>query len=317
MQVHSISGAERTRASLLVAAAIAVGLGFPAVATALAPAVFIALFFVVLFSLSNLDDRPSEIVSSFDSLTWHIVMWQMLFLPAGVTIACYTLNVAPIFVMILLATVTAGSVFASPALVQIVGLDHRLATRAMVLSTLMAPASLLLFGEINGILPGRISLQHYGQQIAIYILLPIAIAIAFRRFRVTWSQQAKARTSRMMHWGATLALMVFCAGIMTTINDSIGHDFSRVVSYAGIALAASVIMFTVTALLFAGRGKKEAVTAGMLSANRNVAISFVLLNDVFPPEMMVYVAVSQFPIFLMPLLIRTMQVGRHNSVLNV
>ncbi len=314
MTEFSISGKERTYASLLVAGAICAGLAFPALASALAPVVFIALFFVVLFSLGNLEDRPTEIVSSLDPLTIHIVMWQMLLLPAGVTIACYVLDASSMLTMILLATVTAGSAFASPALVQIVGLDHRLATRAMVFSTLMVPISLLVFGELNGVLPGKLSFQHYFTQIVIYILVPIAASMLFWRVKSTWAPQTRARVSKTLHWSATFSLMVFCAGIMTTINDAIDHQLSTVINFAGVAIVASLIMFGVSALLFLRHGRRQAVTVGMLSANRNVAISFVLLNDIFPPEMMIYVAVSQFPMFMMPLLIRAMQAGKHSEL---
>ena len=98
--------------------------------------------------------------------------------------------------------------------------------------------------------------------------------------------------------------MVFCIGVMSKIH--VGDILGSVdlLLYFIIAVGLSAIMYILTGILFARFGKVDSLSAGMLVANRNVALSFGLLAEVFPEEVMIYVAVSQFPIFLTPLVIR-------------
>lgn len=288
-----------------MAVAIGMGLVFPALAQLCLPYIFVALFFVVVFSLNTLEESPAEIIAKIDTFTWTIVSWQMFIVPAVITAFCVLLDAASIVTMILLATTTAGSVFASPALVQMAGLNRQLGIRTMIVSTFLMPISLLLFGTINDVLPPDMSFEVYGLHIVTYLLVPLAISYVFWKIRPRLSKPATASLVRGMSWGSTLALMVFCIGVMSKIHvDTTDHSTDLLI-YFTLAVGLSIIMYISTNILFARFGRVDSLTAGMLVANRNVALSFGLLAEVFPEEVMIYVAVSQFPIFLTPLVIRT------------
>jgi len=287
-----------------MALAIGTGLLFPALAQMCLPYIFLALFFVVVFSLNSLEESPVEIIRNIDTLTWTIVSWQMFIVPAVITLLCVVLEAAPIVTMILLATTTAGSVFASPALVEMAGLNRRLAIRTMIISTFLMPLSLLVFGTMSDILPPDMSFETYGMHIFIYLVVPLVISYLFWKLKPIIGQQRSAHIVRLMGRGSTLALMVFCVGVMSKIHIGEGLDTVELLLYLSIAVGLSIIMYILTGILFGRFGKADSLTAGMLVANRNVALSFGLLAEVFPEEVMIYVAVSQFPIFLTPLVIR-------------
>ncbi len=291
-----------------MAIAIGAGLIFPALAEACLPYIFIALFFVVVFSLNTLEESPAKILSKVDAFTWTIVSWQMFIVPGIVTVICVLGNAPTLVTMILLASTTAGSVFASPALAEMANLNKRLAIRTMIISTFLMPVSLLLFGTLNAVLPPDMSFETYGYHILTYLLIPLAISYCFWKIKPRLPQRASAGLVRGMGWGCTLALMVFCTGIMSKIHAGSMAQSINVFAYFPLAITISMIMYIATAILFYQFGKVNAQTAGMLVANRNVALSFGLLAEVFPEEVMIFVAVSQFPIFLTPVVIRLYKV---------
>lgn len=304
MDAHLAYSKDRVWSSVLMAVAIGAGLAFPALAAACLPFIFIALFFVVVFSLNTLEESPATILTNINTFTWTIVSWQMFIIPALITVVCVLFDAPVLVTMILLATTTAGSVFASPALVEMAGLNRRLAMRSMIISTFAMPISLLVFGTINDVLPPDMSFDLYGQHILTYLAVPLLISHCFSKIKPRMKRATAVGVVRGMGWCSTLSLMVFCTGVMSKIHDNQLGQSADLVIYLTFAIGLSIIMYILTTMLFRPFGRKDSMTAGMLVANRNVALSFGLLAQVFPDEVMIYVAVCQFPIFLTPLVLR-------------
>ena len=174
----------------------------------------------------------------------------------------------------------------------------------MVISTMAMPVSLLFFGTLMGIVPWGLSISHYIQQINFFLIIPMIIALVYWTFRSGFSKNVEQKVSTGMNWGSTLALMVFCIGAMSCISSADGHHLVRVLSYGVVAILLSMTLFSVTAMAFSYLGPEQALLAGMLSANRNIALAAAFLDQIVTSDLMVYVAVSQFPIFLFPLAVQ-------------
>ncbi len=72
-------------------------------------------------------------------------------------------------------------------------------------------------------------------------------------------------------------------------------------------LAAFVADFglnVITALAFAGLGKRVAASAGLMSGNRNMALYLAVLPAAADPRIALFFALCQFPLFLSPFLLR-------------
>lgn len=313
MTQRSSEGLDRSWSSALVAAAIAIGLLLPDLAALFSPYIFHALFIVVVCSICMLPERPVRVFQRVDPFTFKIALWQMFVVPAIITVFAVTMDPPRILVLVLLLTATAGPVFASPALVSMIGLDRQIATRSMIFSTLLTPISVFLYAELNGILTFDISLEFFALQIGFFIIVPVTISILYWEMKPDLSTRVRERVDSGLHWGSTIGLMVFCIGIMTSINGA-GAQIAKVTWYAVIAITVSVVMFGITAILFSRFGTKNALIAGMLTSNRNVALGAALLGSSLPPEIMIYVAVSQFPIFFMPLFFRILTRGKAFSI---
>ncbi|MBX2855980.1 MAG: hypothetical protein KTR21_13400 [Rhodobacteraceae bacterium] len=296
--------------SFIIAAAVVVGISFPSIANAFFPYIFTALFFIVVFSLNTMDERPTLVATKIDGLLGAIVGWQLFALPAIAMLGCALFGAPLIITTVLLATTTAGSVFASPTLAQLMGLNRQLAMRAMVLTTAAMPFSLLFFGELSGVLPPDLSFTHYFLQIFYYLITPLAISFIYWEFRQYISSRARKTLEEGMKGGALAAVLVFCIGVMAKLHSADPAHVQQLLFYAFFAAAAPMAMYILTILTFARLGRHTSSTLAMLAANRNVALSFALLHSVFPPNIMLFVAVSQFPIFLSPLVIRLAQLLR-------
>ena len=295
---------ERTLSAICIAASILAGLAWPSLSAALFPFIFQFLFMAVAFSITALNANVLEIVGSVDRTCRIALAWQMLGIPAIVTVLCSAFDSDSVTAAILVTTTTAGSVFASPALADLVGLNRGTAIRTTILSTVLMPLSLLIFGALNGLLPPELSPFSYLQHIVYFLVAPMVIAAVYWEVSPTIARRTAAHAERLMHWGATLALMGFCLGVMSKLHGRDVQD-GRILYYVLLVTATVLTIYLFTALLFALLGWRSAVTIGMLAANRNVALSCALIGDVLPDDVLLYVAVAQFPIFLSPLVIRT------------
>ena len=298
------SDAARELAPFILAVVISIGAVAPPLANALEPLAFPALFLLLVFSLSLLDDRPERILGKIDMLSVKIVIWQLFAVPAVVLLLSFATAMPSELRMILLISATASSVFASPAIVHILGLDTFLATRSMVLSTLLMPVSLLLFGVIAGALPLELAISEYLFRVGIFLIVPLVLSSVWRRFAESLAPKKRASVSVWSYWGSIAALSVFGIGVLVPIHEAWGHDFTRVVVYTGVAILFGFVVFGMSVTLFVRSGFKRSNTAGMLGAARNVGLSFAILGPTIGAEVALYVAVCQFPIFLMPVILR-------------
>lgn len=285
------------------------GLTLPDLSLAFFDYLYHFLFLVVVFSFCSLNANILEVVAKVDRNTWEALAWQMAGIPMLVTLACFLLNADGLTTAVLIATTTAGSVFASPALAHLVGLDRSVSIRIMLLSTFLMPLSLLFFGEVNGVIPAGVSLFEYLRHVVYFLLLPMLIAVAYWQSAPIFISERSEVAEQTIHWLGTLALMGFCIGVMHKLHGTGDTHYARIFNYVVLVGAMVVTVYFATMLLFAHLGKNAALTVGMLAANRNVALSFALIIELLPNHVLAYVAVAQFPIFLLPIGVRFFQVA--------
>lgn len=304
----AITTNERTISSVFIALAMLAGLLSPEISESLFDYLFHFLFLVVVLSFCTLNANILHIGSSVSKTTWMAMAWQMGGIPAIATMACFLLNADYVTTAVIIATTTAGSVFASPALAHLVGLDQSMAIRKMLLSTALMPAALLFFGQLNGILSLDLSIFSYLQHVVFYLLLPMVLAVIYWEASPRIGKRHAASMNRIMHWAATTAMMGFCCGMMSKLHGDSAAHHEQLIHYIFLVAALVIAIYAVTGLVFAPLGRKPALTLGMLAANRNVALSYALISDVLPGDVLVYVAIAQFPIFLSPIFVRFLQV---------
>ncbi|MGI9421836.1 MAG: hypothetical protein ACR2PA_01430 [Hyphomicrobiaceae bacterium] len=301
-------------AGLLAACTIG-ALFAPAISSLLAPNALNALFLVVVLSLISLVEGSKSNLLLMDKRTWIIVAWQQLVLPSIVLAIAILAEIPNKTASLMIVTACAGSLFASPMLAGLLDLNRRRALQAMILSTLVMPATLYMFLTVLNGDHAELDLYEYVRHGTIYLAIPIAILWIYAflvRFLRPTVVSVIAEGSR---WGSLVALLVFVVGIMEPVSQHLHTNLNLIVFYLSIVSALSIGMYLLTVIVMYRFGIREAMTAGVLSGFRNVGLCFALVGDMLGPELALYVGLSMIPVAVAPAAIRLMVGGSENAEL--
>ena len=293
---------EKTLAGLVLALGVAAALYFPDLSSALAPYLLHSLFFVMVFSLLPFARLSTSELVRPHPVVWALVVWQQFAVPALVLLVGYITNMDQQWLLFLLLTVTSGSLFASPTLVQVMGLEQKVAVQSVVLSTLAAPISIYMtFSVVTG---GALNLDLglFAYRLVIFLALPMLLFGLVRFFTLAWSEKSKDRLDGFGRWGSVLALVVFCFALEDGVAHAIENDASKIFEYLMLAIASVAAIGVVTRVVMARFGARAAMTATILTSFRNVGLTFGLVGPLVGSELIIYVGVCQIPMFFAPLL---------------
>jgi bile acid:Na+ symporter, BASS family len=103
---------------------------------------------------------------------------------------------------------------------------------------------------------------------------------------------------------SVLILILFAIAIMDGVRDLIAAKPQQVLGYALCALVASLMLQALGFLSFAWLPRIAALTAGLIAGNNNMAVVWVNLGSAATPEVMLFVAAVQLPIYVLPAVLR-------------
>jgi BASS family bile acid:Na+ symporter len=305
---------ERTLASALLATSVIAGLTIPTLASMFAPYALSALFFVVVLSLVPFAHVPTDEIVSVRGPSLRLVVWQQFILPGIVIALAVVAKLPESFVILAIITATSGSVFASPAIAEMLHLDRKRALQGMVLSTLLTPLSLFLYLNIFRDAASAVTMAGYLQRMVIFLVVPFLVFAGYRAVIGRLSETVVETINVSSRWGVLVALMVFCIGIMAAVSAQLVIDPTDVLVNFIMAGMLCAGMLFVTAIVMYRFGRKEALTAGLLSGFRNVGLGYALIGESMGHDLAVYVGISMLPMFVTPLVIRLHHVSRHPTI---
>ena len=257
---HAITDNERTLSSVFIAMAMFVGLVSTDVSAFLFQYLFHFLFLVIVLSFCTLNANILHVSSSVSRTTWMAMAWQMAGIPSIVTLACFLTNADFLTTAVVIATTTAGSVFASLRSLTLLGWTARWQFERCFCQHFLMPVSLLFFGEINGIISRDLSLFNYVQHVVFFLLLPMVVAMTYWEYSPRLGREGSLRMLRGMHWAATLTMMGFCGGMMSKLHGAGSDHYEQLVHYILLVSATVVAIYVITGLLFAHLGHRSALT---------------------------------------------------------
>jgi len=201
----------------------------------------------------------------------------------------------------LVVVATGCAATSSPAFARLVGLDGEIALVVAVISTLLVPftAPPIALGLMG--IDLAISLPGLMLRLGLLVGLPLLVSIAIRR----WMGPA-----RLNHWGrsvdgAVVLLVVFYGfGVMDGILARLIAEPGLVLGGIALAFAGTLTLNLATVLVFRVVGLRLALSAGLLSGNRNMALFLAVLPAATDPMVLLFLVLCQFPLFLSPFLLR-------------
>ncbi|MEM7302715.1 MAG: hypothetical protein AAF468_16685 [Pseudomonadota bacterium] len=294
---------DRTIAALLLVGSISLAIAYPQLATFFAPLMLPSLFFIILFSLLPFATQKEGSIFELAPSTILLVMWKQFALPAIVLLVCQFLEVSAQLTLFAMVTVTAGTLFASPTIVQLLNLDSKVAVQSVIMSTIAAPVAIYVFVAplLSG--AGKLDLIVYLERVGLFLVLPLILFFFLRNLISRQSDARKEQISSYSRWGAVVALMIFGCAIMKQVSAALDSDPDKVWTFLALATVVSVGAGIATLLVFSRAGRRRAYTGSVLTGFRNVGLSFAMLGASADPDLALYVGVSQIPVFVVPLLL--------------
>jgi bile acid:Na+ symporter, BASS family len=287
-------------AVVALAAALFVALLLPGVASLARPLLTPTVLLMLTVSVMRVDvarvRRPAAPGTLVLTLLWVLVLG-----PAAVWAAAMALGLPDALTRALVVWAASPPLVSAVAIATILGFDGAAALVLMVAGNALFPFTLppvvlALLGIQVDVPVLELSFRLLG-----YVAAAAAVAMAVRRL---------AGTARLARMGAELdgvmvvLMLVFALAVMDGVQESLIERTGEVLLWITAAFAAAVAMQTAGWLLSCLGDRKLSGTVALVSGNRNLAIVLVAAGDVFGEDIYLFLAVLQFPIYLLPLLLR-------------
>jgi len=285
----------------LLALGIFAGLFLPPLASAFRG--IITPTVVVLMTLVLLRVDPAQVLSYLRRplLVAALLVWLLALCPllAWALVRLAGLDGPLGAALVIMATGCAAT--SSPAFARLVGLDGEVSLVVAVLSTLLIPftAPPLALGLLG--IDLAISVQGLMLRLALVVGLPLLVSIGIRRLMGPARLGAWGRSVD----GAVVLMVVFYGfGVMDGMLAKLLAEPGFVLGGTALAFAGALLLNAATVAAFAPAGRVLALSAGLLSGNRNMALYLAVLPAATEPRILLFFAMCQFPLFLSPFLLR-------------
>lgn len=301
---------------LLLVGTITAGLMLPRLSAHFAPFALPALFCMIVASLIPMARLKLEEVFSLERDILRIVFWQLFILPTIFLAAAYLAKINLSVMTLIAVTTCVGSLFASPALADLLGLNQRKALQCMVLSTFAMPFSYFFFMTVILHSEVDIEIADFIGRSGIFLMLPAALFLFYSAYAEDLPESFVSRVENSARWITIAALIVFGLGIIGSASALLWTNPMRFATLLLVVTFLGVGMAFLTTIVMYRQGITNALTASIVSGFRNVGLGFVLIQGSVSSEAAAYVGVSQIPIFFAPLVMQffiSRSAGRHHQ----
>jgi predicted Na+-dependent transporter len=292
-------------ATQAMAGGVFLGLIFPVLADVfrpmLAPAVWGLLFLAMLrIDLTDLKERLRRPVFVIGLLVWMLVV-----MPVLMAITLSFVDIRPGLEAAMVLAAGSSSLFSTPALGLMFGLDTTLLLIILVASTLIIPITvplvgLLLLGFDMGADPLVLMARMGG------LVMSAVVCVIIVRWLL--GQKRLERNKTPIEGLSVILLIIFAFAIMEGVTARIIEDPLDIAYVAGLSFATYIGMMVVGAAFFywivPGVGKRGALSAGFVLGTRNLAIILAVLPASLDGDIPLFFAIGQFPIYIMPMLLK-------------
>ena len=289
--------------TLVAAASVFVGLAIPGLAAACKP--YLGEAIVVMLTLAFLRVDPNELFHHFTrpGLVALATLWAMLLVPTvlGIGFLAFGLDQSmPGLYFMLVLQMSAPGLMSSPALAALLGLDVALTLATLIVSTAITPLTASLFTHI---FLGTALASPFGFGLRLFLIIAgcaLAAAIIRRVAGPTFIAAQRERIDGL----SVIAMFMFAVAAMDGVADHFRSNPLLVIELTALAFALALGLIAVTALVFLRAGRARAFAIGLIAGNRNIGLMLAASGFAVPDVAWLYFALAQFPIYLLPHLLK-------------
>ena len=284
-----------------VAISMLIGIAVPPLGALLRP--YFPETVIVLLVLAFLRVEPAGLRAQLarPGLLVMAAGWTMLAVPAlsGVGLAVTGVaDVSPALLLALILHAVAPPTFSSPALAALIGLNAALSLALLIVciaaTPFTAPAFVALFAGHS------LTLSPLALGVRLGLILAGAAAAAWAIRRIAgraWVERQAAHIDGL----SVIALFAFAVALMGNVLENAIAAPLLVAGLIALTMAVSLGLSGLTALLFLRTGRETAFALAHAAGSRNMGLMLAASAGLVPELVWLYVALAQFPIYLLPL----------------
>jgi BASS family bile acid:Na+ symporter len=291
-------GRQGTRA---VALSLFAGLTLPWLAATMKPLFTPSVF--VLLCLAFLRVNPDALRRRFarPGLVLAATAWMLVATPLVCGPALASLGLERGLLIALVFQVAAPPVVATSALAALMGLDAALALAVLATGAAATPVSAAVFAAL--FLGDAIDISPLALGLRLFAMLGGAAVLAML-IRHAKGQPWVERQSERIDGLSVIALFCFAVAVMDGVVAQALAQPTFMLGLIALAFATSLILGAATALVFWRAGRTAALTLALAAGLRNLGVMLAATGDGVPALTWLYVAMAQFPVYLLPHLLK-------------
>jgi BASS family bile acid:Na+ symporter len=291
------------RGTRALALSVFIGLSLPQLAAYVKPFLGVLVFVMLLSSYLRTD--PGAFVRHFKSpglagaaSAWVMVVTPLLF--GAVYTALGLRETAPALYQIMILQLAIAPITSSPAFAALMGLDVALSLVTLIVSSAISPfstagLSYLFLGS------SMLSPVELGLKLFLFFAASGTIAYAIRRVA---GQPWIERKKEMLDGVNVMAAFVFAIAAMDGVPRHFIDDPLWATGILALVTAVIGVLIGLSLLVFMRAGINRALVIGLLAGFRNLGVVMAAIGSTLPDLAWFYFAMVQFPIYLMPLLLK-------------
>ena len=299
--------------TLVMPLGILLGLTVPALADLMRPVTEPVVVVMLALSIYRLD--PSTISGAIRAPSTIVIalLFLLLLVPVLVNFTGRMAGLPDGLLLMLTAWSACPPLVSVPGLALIIGLDAGAALLLMVAATGLF--ALTLPAMLSVLTSGGIALDPLVMTVDLVVLVVIA-TIAGQGLRRILSPTLAEKSGPAVDGMLVILMLVFAITVMGGLHDAWAGARYQIPLFLVTAFIASIGLQILTALVFALLPRPLAGTIALASGNRNVAILLPAMTTSAVDEMWLYLAVAQFPIYILPIISKPLYqryCGRHHN----
>lgn len=289
-----------------LAAGVFLGLAVPDLSASARPLLVPAIAAMLTLSLLRLEPAAVGAALRKPHLVVPAVGFVLLVSPLLGYGAATALDLAPGIAVALVVWTASPPLISVPAIAALVGLDGALALTVTTAAGLLVPVTLppivfALLGLELDIGPAALALR-----LAALLAGSALAATAIRRLAGSARLQ---RGAAAIDGAFVIVMLLFAVAVMHGVTDAAAAEPARVAGLLALVFGASLAMQGLGWLVFRPAGAPVATTLALACGNRNMALVLGAAPAAFHPDSFLFLALLQFPIYLLPALLRPVYRG--------
>jgi predicted Na+-dependent transporter len=293
-------GRQGTRA---LAVSVFFGLAVPQLAVYVRPYLGETVFVLLLFSYLRTDPsafnrhfrRPGLVIAAS---VWTMVAIPLLF--GGVYVLFGLREAIPALYTIMILQIAITPITSSAAFAALMGLDVAFSLAALIVSTALSPLTTVAFGYLF-LGSSQFSPVELGLKLFFFFAGAGAVAYAIRRAAGSaWIDRQKEAIDGLN----VIAVFVFAIAAMESVPRNVMADPIFALKLLGLIVLVTFALIGLSVLVFIRSGLDRGLVIGLLNGFRNMGLVMATLGASLPEMAWFYFAMSQFPIYIFPALLK-------------